>query len=237
MRPIPEFETEYDITEEGNVIRRETGKILRPSLNKQNGYLYVGLWKANKGRTYSVHRLVASTFIPNPQNKPFINHKDSNRANSHKNNLEWVTQSENLLHGYEFGHMSQEARRNFKEFELDILLKGFLSGLSMTALAQEYKCGLSRLTINLRKHAQFVDLINDFEKELYQQKRLRNAQANAHKRKAIIQSDLSGAFITQHESATSAAKALGKKSSGSISNALNPNHPQKKAFGYLWKYA
>ena len=237
MRPIPEFEEEYCITESGTVIRRETGRALRPSLNKQNGYLYVGLWKNNEGKTCSVHRLVAQAFLPNPQNKPFVNHKDSDRTNPHKDNLEWATQSENLLHGYEFGHMSQEARRNFKEFELDLLLQGFLSGLSMTALAQEYGCGLSRLTINLRGRAEATDLGDVFRQELRQQKRLRNTEANAHKRRAVVQSDLSGAFIAQHESATGAARALGKSSSGSISNALNPNHPQTKAFGYLWKYA
>lgn len=53
----------------------------------------------NKNRTITVHRLVALAFIPNPNNKPQVNHIDGNRLNNHYTNLEWVTHLENLQHG------------------------------------------------------------------------------------------------------------------------------------------
>ena len=57
----------------------------------------------------SVHRLVAQAFIPNPDNKPQVNHKDSDRANNNVINLEWVTSSENNTHAYKFG-------KNYRKF-------------------------------------------------------------------------------------------------------------------------
>jgi len=58
---------------------------------------YKLIWLSN-GKRQSLHRLIAKTFIPNPQNKPQINHKDGNPQNNHIDNLEWVTNSENILH-------------------------------------------------------------------------------------------------------------------------------------------
>lgn len=237
MQPIPNYEDQYNISEGGDVTRIKTGRVLRPSTNPQNGYLYVSLWKNNKGRTYSVHRLVAKIYKPNPDNKPFVNHIDSVRTNPHKGNLEWSTQSENIKHGYDFGHMSQEARRRFKYFELDMLLQSFLSGLTMASLAEAEDCGLSRLTINLRNHAEQTGLITEFKEQLVLQKSVRNREAAYAKRLAINQYSLDGIYLGNYPSLTEAATALGKKSTGSISNALSPNHPQVKAYGYLWKYA
>ena len=65
-----------------------------------NGYLWIQFSINNKKKNYYVHQLVAQTFIENPFNKKFVNHKDKNKENNNINNLEWVTTSENMIHCY-----------------------------------------------------------------------------------------------------------------------------------------
>lgn len=236
MKPIPDYEGYYEIGEDGTVMRIETQRILVPCINKQNGYLYVGLWKNNIGRTFAIHRLVAQVYVPNPDNKSCVNHRNSERLDCHASNLEWCTHQENMVHGYQEGFMSQEARRNFKEFELELLLQSVLAGENMTTLALSAGVGLSRLTINVRRKAKELGVEDAFNAELYRQKCIRNKQSNVDKQQAVLQFTQDGQFIAEHPSLTTAAHAIGAKSSGSISNALNPKMKQQLAYGYSWKY-
>ena len=64
---------------------------------------HVELWKDNKRVVRMIHRLVAETFIPNPDGKPQVNHKDGNRMNNSVENLEWATCAENSEHAYRTG--------------------------------------------------------------------------------------------------------------------------------------
>lgn len=86
------------VTDKNGVSYNYTGRILSQYTNKK-GYLMV---QANK-KLKSVHRLVAEAFIPNPENKPQVNHKDGNKLNNYPYNLEWVTAKENLDHAWENG--------------------------------------------------------------------------------------------------------------------------------------
>lgn len=62
------------------------------------GYQRVTLWSGGKKANRLIHRLVAEAFIPNPENKPEVNHKDGNKYNNRADNLEWSTRKENLDH-------------------------------------------------------------------------------------------------------------------------------------------
>lgn len=80
-----------------NGTRKYPGKSLKVEL-MQDGYSRIVLMKESVKKRYMCHRLVAETFIPNPENKPFVNHIDGNRSNNCVTNLEWCTQSENEIH-------------------------------------------------------------------------------------------------------------------------------------------
>lgn len=67
------------------------------------GYHWVVFSENGRTKSYMVHRLIAQTFIPNPENLPCINHKDGNKQNNAVDNLEWCTKSENTKHSYRVG--------------------------------------------------------------------------------------------------------------------------------------
>lgn len=74
-------------------------KELTPSTNNSKGYKRVVIVYKDNTKIYeAVHRLVAKTFIPNPENKPQVNHIDGNKLNNNVSNLEWVTNAENAIH-------------------------------------------------------------------------------------------------------------------------------------------
>jgi hypothetical protein len=89
----------YEVSESGVVRNKENGKQLKTFVN-DTGYKIVSLWINNKDKKFRVHRLVAEAFIPNLENKPQINHIDGNKLNNYVGNLEWATNSENIMHRY-----------------------------------------------------------------------------------------------------------------------------------------
>lgn len=87
---------EYFVSNYGNI--RHNNKILKGWI-QNTGYRTVALHE----KKYSVHRLVAQAFIPNPEDKPQVNHIDGNKLNNKANNLEWVTSKENVKHAWDNG--------------------------------------------------------------------------------------------------------------------------------------
>lgn len=82
------------------------GKILSTRINNI-GYVKVDLTKNKNQKTFSVHRLVAETFIPNPNSLPQVNHKDGNKLNNNVNNLEWCDAFQNQQHALKTGLRKQ----------------------------------------------------------------------------------------------------------------------------------
>lgn len=88
----------YEVNRMGQIRNARTGRILKP-YDDGNGYLRVKI----DGRCERVHILVAVAFIPNPENKPVVNHKKGKKHDCRASQLEWVTQSENIKHAWDFG--------------------------------------------------------------------------------------------------------------------------------------
>ena len=98
--PIPN--THYSISSEGRVRNDETNKMKSMDATS-DGYHKVDLYSNGKRTSVRVHRLVAEAFIPNPNELPQINHIDGNKENNNVKNLEWVNNSQNMIHAYRTG--------------------------------------------------------------------------------------------------------------------------------------
>lgn len=94
---IPQSDKFYEVSNLGNVRNGITKKILSPRPTP-TGYLRIHISIGNGRKDFYIHRLVAEAFIPNPNNYQVVNHLDNNPANNHANNLEWVTQKQNVAY-------------------------------------------------------------------------------------------------------------------------------------------
>ena len=95
MWKIIPFEVNYEVSQNGEV-RNATTKHIKSLRKSERGYLRVTLYPS--GKTYSIHRLVAITWLDNNNKLPSVNHKDGNKLNNKVSNLEWCTPKENTRH-------------------------------------------------------------------------------------------------------------------------------------------
>ena len=130
-KDIPEYKGMYQASNLGRVrsldrkyrgsnqfgasfIVTKKGKILKPKVRK-DGYLSVVLYNKQKTKHISVHRLIALTFLPNPNNYAVINHKDEDKTNNNVSNLEWCTQSYNINYGSRNEKTAEKLRNIIKD--------------------------------------------------------------------------------------------------------------------------
>lgn len=127
-------------------------KLLTPNSNNSKGYLRIAIYYNDGTKVVeSVHRLVAKLFIPNPENKPQVNHIDGNKLNNHFSNLEWVTNKENQFHA-----VTQLPKRNHRKGttlhanklteEQVISLPNLLKNRTVRDIAKEWNVAKSTLS-------------------------------------------------------------------------------------------
>ena len=114
MKDIVGYEGLYAVTSCGKVWSYRNEKFLKPWANNK-GYLIVDLWKNGKMEHFTVHRLVAEAYIPNPENLPQVNHKDENKTNNCLQNLEWC----DAKYNNNYGTRNEKIKKPILQFDLD----------------------------------------------------------------------------------------------------------------------
>lgn len=107
-----EFVSGYFVNSNGEVFSNKTGEMKKLNGSVRNGYKVIGITIDGKQQFYFAHRLVAEAFVPNPEHKPIVNHKDGNKLNNCVNNLEWCTYRENTQHAWDTGLMDSKHEKD-----------------------------------------------------------------------------------------------------------------------------
>lgn len=138
---------DYEISNTGKVKSHKHGreKILKERIS-HDGYVWYNLCKNGKQHTKRANRLVADAFIPNPENKPTVNHIDGNKLNNSSDNLEWATREEQMQHAYANGlkkpvrgHLQGNHVLSEDEVrEIRAIYKGHDKEFGMKPLAKKY---------------------------------------------------------------------------------------------------
>lgn len=238
-KDIQGYEGLYQVSNMGRVKslprwHRRTEKILKPHTIMRN-YKRVVLADVHRNYVqYSVHRLVASAFLPNPNNLPEVNHKDEDPSNNSATNLEWCTHKYNQNYGTRTERASLAESVPIVQFSL----KGdFIKEWnSITEIKRSFRgkgsgvrqccngtCNMAYgFTWRWRKDFDKIPLHIDF-----------NYVPAKIKEKPVLQYTRAGQFIKEYPSALAAAKENGY-SRGNISNVCRGNKPYM--YGYIWRY-
>ena len=140
---------DYQISNLGN-IKNKKGLILKQKINKYRGNYKLIILSKYGNRILRVHRLVAKTFIPNPLNKPEVNHINGDKTDNRVENLEWVTRKENTIHMYKTGLGGGKTYKSKLTDENVIEIKELLKkGLLHKEIALKFN--VSQTTISLIK--------------------------------------------------------------------------------------
>lgn len=134
----------YLVSSVGGIRNARSGKRLK-GRPKQFGHIEVQLSDEGRSRTLWVHRLVAKAFIPNPEGKPEVNHKNSMPWDNRVANLEWVTPEENVRHSFEHGFLHRKGSKNaahkLVEEDIPVIRKMLADGLTPNHIAARYGVG------------------------------------------------------------------------------------------------
>ncbi len=156
--PITDFES-YEISNYGRIRNIKTNKPQKSFLNDK-GYLKVAIIN-NDGikRKFRVHRLVGLMFIPNPENKPQINHKNGIKTDNHVDNLEWATGEENIEHALRSDFIKSKKRKLTKEDVFSILENK--NNLTKRELANQFNVSICTIR-NIQRGKIYKSITKDY---------------------------------------------------------------------------
>ena len=165
-RDIKGYEGIYQISNKGRVKtlgnNRRKEKI-REGIADNTGYKRISLCKNGKEKKYSIHRLVAEAFLPNPDNLPVVNHKDENKLNNNVENLEWCTYQYNNTYGTKI----EKARKKRKGKKILCVETGEIFNTSKDVIDKIFngkghfgtisKCCLGKIKSAYKYHFKYIE--------------------------------------------------------------------------------
>ena len=223
------LDTNYMISDDGKV-KNPKGKEMK--LQIQQGYCHVTIQINKKGKRFRVHRLVAEAFIPNPENKPYVNHIDGNRMNNNINNLEWVTPQENTLHAVSTGLMQPTREKEIIQFDLDGNKIAEYKSISEAARQTNSEVSKICLCCSLQRITH-----NDFQWRYKNEcgEKIQAVKQSPTKSKQVAQIDKNtGEILAIYPSMTMAAKAVHGTESA-IYHVIKGDKQTKTHKGFGWK--
>jgi predicted DNA-binding protein YlxM (UPF0122 family) len=149
------FAEDYLINMDGEIYSNKSHKTIQPTPHK-GGYLRVKLFcNDGKRKAFLLHRVVAETFLDNPDNYPEVNHKDGNKQNNNVSNLEWLTREQNMTHAFLNGLNSNAGERNGKarltESQVIEIYQMLLDGKLVQEIASKFDVRLALINKIKRK--------------------------------------------------------------------------------------
>ena len=153
-KPIADYVGLYEVSNKGRVRNLKTGRILKHG-NNGRGYLFVGLYKNGAVKYHYLHRLVALTFIPNPNKLPEVNHKDEIRTNNKLDNLEWISHRDNSNYGKRNERVSKSKSKAIVQFDLStgLIIKTYSSTITATRVTGINQGNISKAARGIIKTA------------------------------------------------------------------------------------
>lgn len=161
MKDIENYEGRYAATEDGQIWSYKSNKFLKQSPDTK-GYSIVTLYKDGTKKSHSVHRLIAETFLPNPNSLPEVNHLDENKTNNSVNNLQWTTRIENNNYGTRAQRASEHQGKPVLCIELN---ENFPNAAIASRELKIDRCGIGKCCRGEQKtcggyHFKFVEVSN-----------------------------------------------------------------------------
>lgn len=223
-------ETNYSVSNIGEVKRNNPERLLKQQT--QQGYKHITLQIEGKPKRFRVHRLVAEAFIPNPDNKPYVNHIDGDRSNNAIDNLEWVTPGENTRHAVVTGLMTPTREREVVQFSLNG--EKIAEYRSISEAARQTNSSVDKICncccFTRRTH-------NNFQWRYKNEcgEKLSSVESCPTAPKAVAQINKNtGEIIAFYPSMTAAAKAVGGTESA-IYHVIKGDKQTKTHKGFGWK--
>lgn len=225
--------------------------MLKP-VNKGNGYLRFVLCCNGRTKRMDIHRLVALAFIPNPEEKPCVNHLDGNPSNNCINNLEWATEKENAKHACDVlktmkppfapkgkGHFNNKPVLQFSPIG-EYIGEYASASVAEVIFAGKSTSAITKVCAGANKSAfgfiwRYKDKLNKKHKKLRTWQLCYSPKNKNHaSNRAVLQFSTAGKFIAEYSSIAQAGFALTGRIATTIVDACKGR--QKTALGFCWQY-